>query len=258
MNARPDKLTHTFHLIWHLARRDFQLRYAGSLLGFLWSVAIPLSQLLLLVFVFGKVIPLNIANFPVFVFTGLLPWNWFSSSLLSAGTTFTDSKDLLRHPNVHPAILVVVTMLAHLLTLIVSLPVLFWMLYWYDLAFPWLFLLALPLLLFVQGVVMAGLSLMIATANVFYRDVGQIIGILVSLMFFITPIWYAPQTKGEYGFLFEINPMSLIVQNYRLVLLDQRWLDWASLLNASLIGMGLLTIGYLVYRRLESDVIDAI
>lgn len=251
-------MPHTIHLIWHLVKRDFQLRYAGSLLGFLWSMTIPLSQLLMLVFVFSKVIPLNITNYPVFVFTALLPWNWFSSSLLAAGSTFTNSRDLLRHPNVHPATLVVVTLLAHLMTLLVSLPVLFWMLYWYDLSFPWLFLPAFPLLVLVQGIMTVGLSFLIATANVFYRDVSQLIGILVSLLFFVTPVWFAPQSKGDYSFLFEINPMSLIVQNYRFVLLDQRGLDWPSLITATLVGLGLLTIGYLVYRHFESDVIDAI
>lgn len=249
---------HNFHLIWHLVKRDFELRYAGSVLGLLWSLVIPLSQLLMLVFVFGKVVPLNISNFPLFVFTALLPWNWFSSSLLSAGSIFTDSKDLLRHPNVKPAILVVVSVLGHLMTLFISLPVLFFMLYWYDFEFPWFFLAAFPLLLVVQGILTAGLSLIIAIANVFYRDVAPIIGLVISLLFFMTPIWYAPQTKSDYGFLFQINPLALIVQNYRRLLLDRGGLDWSSVVAATLMGMTCLTIGYLVYRRFESDVIDAI
>lgn len=258
MKAARRTFMHTLHLIWHLARRDFHLRYAGSLLGFLWSVTVPLSQLLMLAFVFGKVIPLNIANFPVFVFTGLLPWNWFSSSMLSAGSVFTESRDLLRHPNLDPAILVVVSILAHLLTLLVTLPVLFWMLYWYDLDVPWLFIPAFPLLVFAQGLLMTGMSLIIATANVFYRDVGQVVGIVVSLLFFMTPIWYAPPTTGEYAILFEMNPMSLIVQNYRRVLLSHQWLDWSSLVTTCLIGLGLLVLGYALYRRFDSDVIDAL
>lgn len=245
-------------MIWHLAKRDFQLRYAGSLLGFLWSVAIPLSQLLMLVFVFEKVIPLNIANFPVFVFTALLPWNWFSSSLLAAGGTFTDARDLLHHPNVPPAILVAVRILAHLMSLLLSLPILFWMLYWYSLDFSWLFLPAFPLLILVQASLTTGLSLIIATANVFYRDVSQLIGMAVSLLFFITPVWYAVPEKSDYAYLFEINPMSLIVKNYRLVLLDGQWLDWPSLMIASGISTGILAVGYVVYRRFQSDVIDAI
>ena len=248
----------TIHMIWHLVKRDFQLRYVGSALGFVWSVAIPLTQLLTLVFVFGKVIPLNIANFPVFVFTGLLPWNWFSSSLLASGGTFIGARDLLYHPNVHPAILVLVTVLAHLMTLLLSLPVLFWMLYWYNLDFPWLFLAAFPLLILVQAPLTAGLSFMIATANVFYRDVSQLIGIVVMLLFFVTPIWYGVPAESDYTYLFEINPMSLIVQNYRLVLLDGRWLDWPSFLMASGMSVGMLAVGYFIHRHFQSDVIDAI
>jgi lipopolysaccharide transport system permease protein len=248
----------TMHLIWHLVKRDFQLRYAGSVLGFFWSLVVPLSQLLMLVFVFSRVIPLNIANFPVFVFTGLLPWNWFSSSLLASGGTFTAARDLLYHPNVHPAVLVLVTVLAHLMTLLLSLPVLFGMLFWYDLDFPWLFLPAFPLLVLVQAPLTAGLSFIIATANVFYRDVSQLIGIVVTLLFFVTPIWYAVPPKNDYAYLFEINPMSLIVQNYRRVLLDGQWLDWPSFMMAGAMSLGMLAVGYFVHRHFQSDVIDAI
>ena len=245
-------------MIWHLVKREFQLRYAGSMLGFLWSLAVPLSQLLMLVFVFNKVIPLNIPNFPVFVFAAILPWSWFSSTLLASGDAFIGSRDLLRYPNFPPAAIIAVNSASHLMTMFLSLPVLFGMLYWYDLEFPWLFLPALPLLIFVQAILTIGLSFIVATANVFYRDVSQITGIIVSLLFFLTPIWYAPQLKSEYGLLFQINPMSLIVHNYRMVLLKGRWLDWPSLMTAGLIGAAFLTVGYLTYRHLQSDMIDAI
>lgn len=246
------------HMTWHLVKRDFQLRYAGSLLGFLWSLAIPISQLLTLVFVFSKVIPLDIPNFPVFVFTALLPWSWFSSSLLGASNAFVGSRDLLRYPNFPPAVVVAVNTASHLLTFLVSLPVLFGMLYWYDIEFPLLFLPAFPLLLFVQGMLITGLGFMIATSNVYYRDISQLMGILVALLFFITPIWYAVPLKGEYNFLFQINPMSLIIQNYRLVLLDGQWLDWPSLIMAALSSIGILCVGYFIYRRLQPDMIDAL
>ena len=251
-------MTQTLQMIWHLVKREFQLRYAGSMLGFLWSLAVPLSQLLMLVFVFNKVIPLNIPNFPVFVFAAILPWSWFSSTLLASGEAFIGSRDLLRYPNFPPAAIIAVNSVSHLMTMFLSLPVLFGMLYWYDLEFPWLFLPALPLLILVQAILIIGLSFIVATANVFYRDVSQITAIIVSLLFFLTPIWYTPQLKSEYGVLFQINPMSLIVQNYRMVLLEGRWLDWPSLMTAALIGVAFLTVGYLTYRHLQSDMIDAI
>ena len=237
------QVTRIMHLIWHLVRR-FSLRYAGSVLGFFWSLVVPLSQLLMLVFVFSRVIPLNIANFPrlcLYRPSSVELVQQFASSLrrdLHRSARFALSPEC--SPG-DPQVLV--TVLAHLMTLLLSLPVLFWMLYWYDLDFPWLFLPAFPLLILVQAPLTAGLSFIIATANVFYRDVSQLIGIVVTLLFFVTPIWYAVPPKSDYAYLFEINPMSLIVQNYRLVLLDGRWLDWPSLMMASGMSVGMLAVG---------------
>jgi ABC-type polysaccharide/polyol phosphate export permease len=251
-------MSHTFELIWHLVKRDFQLRYAGSKLGFLWSLAIPLSQLLMLVFVFGKVIPLNIPNYPVFVFIALLPWNWFSSSLMGASSAFLSARALLRYPNFQPAVIIGVNTAAHLLTFALTLPVLFGMMYWYGIDFPWMFLSAFPLLLLIQGALITGLSFIVATANVFYRDISQFMSLAISLLFFLTPIWYGPETKGEYGFLFQVNPVSLIVQNYRRVLLDGQWLDWPSVTTAALTSIGFVLVGYLIFRHLQSEIVDTI
>ena len=79
--------TFAYHrdLISHLVRRDLTLRYHGSVIGILWSLAIPVAQLVVLVFLFQKVIPLGIEFYPGFLFSALLPWVWFTSCL---GSTF--------------------------------------------------------------------------------------------------------------------------------------------------------------------------
>jgi ABC-type polysaccharide/polyol phosphate export permease len=248
----------TLHLVAHLVRRDFRSRYAGSALGILWSVAVPLSQLLTISFVFGKVVPLGIDKYPLFVFTGLLAWNWFSSALLSAGSIFTDARNLLRSPGVNPAAIVVVRTLVHMLTLVLSLPVLLVMLLGYGLDVPWMFLAVLPLLLLVEGLLITGLSFVVASANVFYRDVAHLVGIVVALLFFVTPVWYAAPHDGPYAFLFDLNPVALVVENYRLLLLEQVAPDWRGLGVAGAIAVVALLLGYRAYRRVEPELIDAI
>ena len=81
MNSLAYRLDLILHLVW----RDFVLRYKGSVLGVLWYLLPPLTQLLVLVFLFGRVVPLNIEAYPAFVFCGLLPWTWFGTCLGSAG-----------------------------------------------------------------------------------------------------------------------------------------------------------------------------
>src|SRR5229473_65737 len=93
-------LTYQFDLISHLVQRDFRLRYTGTLLGLLWSVA--------------------------------LPWTWFSSSLGSAGGLFSSNRDLVRRPNFTPATLVLVNTLSQLLSYLVSIPILLVVLAVYD------------------------------------------------------------------------------------------------------------------------------
>ena len=173
-------------LIWHFVKRDFYLRHTGSALGVVWSLIVPLVQLSVLSFTFGSIIRVDIEHFPAFVFSALLPWTWFSSSLASAGTLFSTHRDLVRKPAFPPAALVLVNTVSHLITFLISLPLLYAILWWYGRLVPWNPL-ALLSLLMTQAVLIVGLSFMVATWNVFYRDVAQLVGIALSLLIFSHP-----------------------------------------------------------------------
>jgi ABC-type polysaccharide/polyol phosphate export permease len=251
-------MSHTLELTWHLIKRDFQLRYSGSSLGILWSLAAPISQLLILVFVFRRVIPLEIEHYPLFVFTALLPWNWFSASLGAAAFAFVSSRDLLRYPNFPPELIIVVNTMTNMLIFLLGLPILLGMALSQQLSISWLVVGIVPLLLLIQAVLTTGLGFLIATANVFYRDVAQITHIVLSLLFFLTPVFYHPRLDSAYGILFTINPMSAVIQNYRKVLLDGTAPDWPSLALAFTTSLVIFLFGYWIHQRYESDIIDAI
>jgi len=125
-------LSYQIQLIWHLVKRDFTLQYKRSVLGVLWSLLLPLGQLLIFIIVFQKVIPLNIEAYPVFLFSALLPWNWFSNCLNSAGGLFLNNRDLVRKPNFEPSILVIVNTLSNLLLFLVALPLLFILMLFFE------------------------------------------------------------------------------------------------------------------------------
>ena len=253
-----DTLLYQADLIWHLTRRNFLLRYKGSFLGILWSLFVPLSQLLVLVFVFGKVVPLKIEAYPAFVFTALLPWSWFSNSLSSAGSLFISNRDLVRKPNFEPAILVIVDVLANLLPYLVFLPVLLAMLLAYSRDIT-LSLLALPLLIMIQAVLTTGLALIIGTLNVFYRDIQHIVTITLMLLFYLTPVFYGSQSiKKSYHVIFGLNPVAILIDNYRAVLFYGQPPQWCYLFSVGIISVVLCGIGYLVYRGRLHEVIDII
>jgi len=250
--------THQFELISHLVRREFRLHYTGSVLGVLWSAALPLIQLLVFVFLFGRVVPLDIEDYPAFVFCALLPWTWFSSSAGSAGGLFTGNRDLLRRPNFSPATLIVVNTLSNFLTYLVSLPILLVVLALHGRP-PTTAVLAFPVLVLCQGILLVGLGLAIATLNVFYRDVGHLTGVALSLFFYLIPIFYRPlEPGGAYSRLILWNPIARLIQAYREIFFYQRAPDWESMVFCGAAGLVAAGAGYWIYRRQRPHVMDAL
>ena len=245
------------NLVWHFIKRDFYLRHTGSALGVMWSLIVPVAQLTVLSFTFESIIRVDIDHFPAFVFSALLPWTWFSSSLASAGTLFFSHRDLVRKPAFPPAALVVVNTVSHLVTFLISLPLLYAILWWYGRLVPWNPL-ALLSLLITQAVLIVGLSLMVATWNVFYRDVAQLVGIALSLLFFLTPIFYRPIVSNEYLALLALNPLVPIINAYRAILFEGVSPLWPSVAQTFAISALICGLGYWMYRRLESDVVDTV
>jgi lipopolysaccharide transport system permease protein len=247
-----------FDLIRHLVWRDFVLRYKRSVLGVLWSLLPPLAQLLILVFLFRRVIPLNIEAYPAFVFSALLPWIWFSTCLGSGGYLFTNHRDLVRRPNFEPWTLVVVRTFSDLINYLIFLPVLLIMLIVYGCSMT-PYLLFFPVLLLIQIFLTVGLNLVIATFNVFYRDVQYITNVALMLVFYLTPVFYNPDALGHrYRFLYTSNPIGVLIGSYRAIFFYGSAPDWHAVFFALFLSLAVLAIGYFVYNHEISDVIDAI
>lgn len=244
-----------YDLTRHLVRRDFMLRYHASSLGVLWSILLPLSQLAVFVFLFRRIVPLGIEAYPAFVFSALLPWAWLSNSLAAAGTLFLGNRDLVRRPGFPLPVLVIVSTLSNLLTYLVSLPVLALVLVLYHRPLT-AALVALPVLLVLQGMLTVGLGLIIATLNVFFRDVQHIVTVLLSLLFYLTPVFYRlPDT--EHAWLFGLNPVATLIEAYRDIFF-YGVAPWGDLLAAAVVSVLAFGLGWVVYARWHHDVIDAI
>lgn len=250
------RLAYQVDLMGHLVWRDFSLRYKRSALGVLWSLVAPISQLLVLVFLFQSVVPLNIDAYPAFVFTALLPWSWFSSCISSACGLFIVNRDLVRHPNFTPSHLMIVNTLSNLITYVVALPILFVVLALYGLSITPALLL-LPVLLLIQGAFTVGLSLIVATLNVFYRDVQHIVGVLLLLLFYLTPVFYRSQSVVEkYHIIYTLNPITVLIQSYRAIFFYGVAPSFISLLFAGVSALLMCAIGYIVYYRHHHNIFD--
>jgi ABC-type polysaccharide/polyol phosphate export permease len=251
---RTNRLDLLVHLVW----RDFAVRYRKSALGVLWSIVPTLTQLLVLVFLFKKVVPLGIEAYPAFVLSALLPWAWFGNCVASSAPLFSNHRDLVRRPNFEPSTLVIVNTLVELINYLVFLPVLLVMLIFYDRSLTPA-LLFVPVLLSIQFLLIAGISLITASLNVLYGDVKYIVNLAVMLLFYLTPVFYQVEAIGEkYQILYTLNPLAVLIQGYREIFFYGHVPELSALFLAAIASVALWVLGQFIYSRQLSSLYDAL
>lgn len=256
-------MRHHLFLLKELIKRDFQGRYAGSALGLVWSFLQPLWMLLLFTFVFSTVMKISPAgtrtdHFAVFLFCGLLPWMALQEGVLRAATAITDNASLVKKLRFPAEILVLAVVLAALLheaiaaLLFVGVLIFLRELAWEGLP---LLLLALPL----QLALTLGLGLLLGSLHVFFRDTAQILGMLFTGWFYLTPIVYPMDLVPErFRPWIELNPLTALVGLYRQAFLGGGMAavpgTWALVAVAAV----LLCAGFLLFGRLKTAFVDEI
>ncbi|MGL5059730.1 MAG: ABC transporter permease [Microcoleus sp.] len=246
------KIAHFFDLLRELVDRDMKLLYKRSALGIAWTLINPLLQLAVFSFVFRSVIPINIPKYSSFAFSGLLIWTWSQTALFQATALITSNLTLIRQPNFPTAILPVVTTTTGLVHFLLALPVLIIFLA-IDGVQPSAVLLLLPLLILIQFVLTVSLAYPLAALNVTFRDTQHTLGVLLQMLFYLTPIFYdLNSVPKEYQIFYQLNPMVPLIEAYRAVLLKGMQPDWTALLIVSAVVAALLPIGLGIFRR-QSD-----
>ena len=251
-------------LIQSLVSRELKARYRGSVLGFFWSFANPLLLLLVYTFVFAYVMPppAGIKNYALFFFTGILPWTWFSASLLESSSSLITCCNLIKKVMFPAEILPIVTVLSNLVHFLLGLPILIAFLIYFDAPIelaelPWF-----PIAVLVQLLLTLGLALILAALTVHFRDLKDILGNVMTLWFFATPIIYywknAPERIRPF---LNLNPFTHLAITYQEILFFEadagaaggppgHW-KWLLALGAGSVGLFLL--GYFLFDRLRDS-----
>ena len=216
-------------LVWNLVVRDLKVRYRNSVLGVFWSLFNPLLMMVVFTVVFTVMTPYSdVKKFPVFVLCAILPWNFFSSSVIGSIRSIVDNAPLVNKVYFPREILPISVVLANLVNFLIALIVLFALILAFRIPIrPWVLL--LPAVIIVQLIFTIGFSMIMATANVFYRDTQVIMEVLMLAWFFVTPIFYSlrilPRSYEIFGVSFDVsrwvlilNPMASIIANYRTIL----------------------------------------
>jgi lipopolysaccharide transport system permease protein len=238
-----NRLVYLRDLLRELVVRDMKLRYKRSKLGMIWSLINPLAQVIVLSIVFRFILPTNIPNFTVFLFVGVLSWNWFSTALHAATDSIVNNGVLIRRPGFPIVLLPIVTVSTHMVHFFLALPIL--LLFMIISGLPVTpALLVLPIIIALQFIITVSLSYFSATLHVFFRDTRYLLGIVLMLGFYLSPVFYSPaMIPQRLQPLYFLNPMAVLITAYRRVVLEATLPDPIPLISIGAVSLILFWLG---------------
>jgi lipopolysaccharide transport system permease protein len=242
-------------LVAHLTRRELAATHHLTVLGWAWPVARQLVQLVVLVFLFSRVFDLGIPDFPVFVFIGLLAWSWLSFGITAAASSLINQRHLVNQPRLPNATLPMVAIAVPFVDVLVSVPILLVLLVASgNLGIT--ALLCIPVAL-IELALLAGVAWLVAAISVLFRDVPTLIGVLLGVLFYLTPVFYGLRTvPDQFQWVLHLNPMTTLIEAYRAALLGTPAPSAGALAAVAAISVVAAIAGFRLFRRLELTFAD--
>jgi len=241
-----------------LVFRDLKARYRGSVLGLLWTLLNPLLLMATYSLVFAVYVRVEIPEYPIFVFSGLLPWIWFSSALMSGANSIVDAGTLIKRVAFAPQVLPAVAVTATLVNFLLALPLLLAFALSWGLPITWAILL-LPIPIAIQFVFTLALTITVSMLGVRYRDLNHLLGNVVTLWFFLTPIVYpATSVPDRFRASLLVNPLTPLIVSFQDILYRGRPPEVLNLALAAVVALLALMAAVAVGRRLRWTIVEQV
>ncbi len=254
-------------LILNFARQDLKDRYAGSMLGGLWSFIMPLINILIFALIFSQIMGARLESFgaefsqygySIYLISGILAWNAFSSTVSRVTNVFHDKRNLIGKVSIRLDLLPCYILLTETFIFTVSFAFFtgFLLLIGYPLSSWWCLL---PLLYLVQQLFAYSLGFLLAVFSVFIQDIKELTNVVLQLWFWLTPIVYVVNIVPD-GIrqLLMLNPMVHFIAAWRSIIIDHQLPDLLPLVILGAAGTLMLAAGLWLTRKLERDIRDFI
>ncbi len=232
-------------------KKDIGGKYKNSFLGVLWSFVNPLLQIIVYAIIFPLIMKNDIENYVVFMVCGLIPWNYFSTVINRSSFTMIENGNILKKVYFPREILPISVVTSETVTFLISSILILLFTFGYGLGLT-INVLFYPLVLLVQYVLLLGISLIVSSVTVYFRDLQHFIGVLLQLFFYATPIVYAVDAIPQnFQWILKFNPMTYIIEGYRDIFWGQTMPEVGTLFIVLAIGIVLCILGYLIFNKLQ-------
>ena len=243
-------------------KRDFVSRYLGTQLGFFWAIAQPLAMILIYTVVFAEimrpVLPGHASPFAysIYLCAGMIVWLLFSELLSRSVGIFVGNANLLKKVSLPKFALPIIVALSGLTNFGVIFALFLGFLVIIG-SFPGAAVLAIVPVLVIVIAFALGLGVLLGTINVFYRDVGQVAGLLLNFWFWLNPIVYPARAVPDWlASTLQWNPMWPLVSFAQTLFLDGKIPDWGPLAYPAGVALVLVALGLHAFRALSGEIVD--
>lgn len=247
------------YLLLQLTQKEIKARYKQSFVGYAWILLNPLAQLGIYTFVFSLVFrfPTNDIPYAIFLFSALLPWTFFQTTILSATNSLVSHADLLKKVAFPREVIPYSVVIGKLVDFLFATVIFFVFLVLYNVTLRPSALLFIPIFL-IQIILTTGISLFLSAANLLYRDIQYLTGLIMLIWFYASPVVYPLSlVPTEYIWTYKLNPMVGLIESYRSVLfgypLETSILVWSGVVSILIFGFS-----FLFFKKVERIFADVV
>ena len=255
-----------------LAWKNISLRYKQAYLGLAWTILKPLTMMLIFTLIKSFVgIESGDIPYPILVFAALMPWTFFQESASDGVASVVRDTALIKKIYFPREIFPITSVLTKLVELVINFLILAGLMVWYHMT-PSIYIVWVPLIMFYTVLVALTIAFVGAAINVYYRDVGQVLPVVLSLVMYASPVIYplqlvkdkllVQQAAGEWSdtlyTLYTLNPLAGIIDAFQSVVLRSEPPDLSAMIPGAMIIAILLPLSYLYFKRAESYFADVI
>ena len=244
-------------LLWELVKKDIKLKYRRSYLGLIWTLLEPLLTMMVLYIVFSKLYGKSDKTFPFYILTGRLLYTYFSNATKGALTSISDNSGMIKKVYVpkymYPLSSILSNYIIFLLSLIDLIPVGL-LCHVYPTKHIVQIIAPLGLILLMAF----GIGMFLATAQVFFRDIEYLWTVALMLIMYCSAIFYSPSrvVKTGYGWIFKLNPLYMVIENFRSCLLYHKRIDFTVFFTALAFSVVMTVLGtWLFYKKQDEFIL---
>ncbi len=232
-------------------KKEIRGRYKNSILGVMWSFLNPLLQLAVYAVIFGALLAGGDPTYHIYICVALIPWTYFTTAITQSAFTIIGNGDIIKKVYFPREILPISVVTSGAVNFVISTIIILAFVLFAGLGIT-KYIVLYPVILLIQYVLLLGISFIVSSITVYFRDLEHIIGVVLMAAFYGTPIVYKlEQLPANLQVVMQLNPMTHLINAYRDIFYYQQMPNLKALGLLAIISIVLTIVGYFIFKKLQ-------